>query len=179
MNSQIIDIWKYFSLHKVKYLTIGGFAVNIYGYGRNTGDIDIFIEDSIENRINLRLALKKAGIGDFENLNTMQFIPGWTDITLNFNLRLDIMTSVKGLENSSFEQLLEKAYITEINDIPVYNNGWNVFVTREGLINGKYDYLFYEAKLNKIELPSEGFVVSYLELDNWMDVNLENSKERG
>jgi hypothetical protein len=75
MNSQIIEIWKYFSLNKVKYLTIGGFAVNIYGYGRNTGDIDIFIEDSIENRENLREALKQSGIGDFENIKTMQFIP--------------------------------------------------------------------------------------------------------
>ena len=120
MNSQIIEIWKYFSLNRVKYLTIGGFAVNIYGYGRNTGDIDIFIEDSIENRENLRLALKQSGIGDFENMSTIQFIPGWTDISLNFNLRLDIMTSVKGLENITFEQLLEKAYIAEINDIPVY-----------------------------------------------------------
>ena len=61
MNSQIIDIWKYFSLHKVKYLTIGGFAVSIYGYGRNTGDIDIFIEDSIENRENLE---KNVNLGD-------------------------------------------------------------------------------------------------------------------
>lgn len=131
MNSQIIEIWKYFSLYKVKYLTIGGFAVNIYGYGRNTGDIAIFIEDSIENRENLRTALKKAGIGDFKNISTMQFIPGWTDITLNFNLRLDIMTSVKGLENSTFEQLLEKAYITEINDVPVY------FLDYENLIKAK------------------------------------------
>ena len=131
MNSQIIDIWKYFSLNKVKYLTIGGFAVNIYGYGRNTGDIDIFIEDSIENRQNLRVALKKAGIGDFENMSTMQFKPGCTDITLNFNLRLDIMTSVKGLENSTFEQLLEKAYVTEINNIPVY------FLDYENLIKAK------------------------------------------
>jgi predicted nucleotidyltransferase len=131
MNSQIIDIWKYLAANKVKYLTIGGFAVNIYGYGRNTGDIDIFIEDSIDNRENLREALKQAGIGDFENLNTMQFIPGWTDITLNFNLRLDIMTSVKGLENNTFEQLLEKAYITEISDIPVY------FIDYENLIIAK------------------------------------------
>ena len=131
MNSQIIEIWKYFSLNKVKYLTIGGFAVNIYGYGRNTGDIDIFIDDSIENRENLRVALKKAGIGDFENIKTMQFIPGWTDITLNFNLRLDIMTSVKGLEDITFEQLLEKAYITEINNIPVY------FLDYENLIKAK------------------------------------------
>ena len=131
MNSQIIEIWKYFYLNKVKYLTIGGFAVNIFGYGRNTGDIDIFIEDSIENRENLRVALKKAGIGDFANIKTMQFIPGWTDITLNFNLRLDIMTSVKGLENSTFSQLLDKAYITEINDIPVY------FLDYENLIKAK------------------------------------------
>jgi hypothetical protein len=131
MNIQIIDIWKYLAVNKVKYLTIGGFAVNIYGYGRNTGDIDIFIEDSIENRENLREALKQSGIGDFENLNTMQFIPGWTDITLNFNLRLDIMTSVKGLENTTFEQLLEKAYIAEISDIPVY------FIDYENLIIAK------------------------------------------
>ena len=120
MNSQIVEIWKYLAANKVKYLTIGGFAVNMYGYGRNTGDIDIFIEDSIENRKNLREALKQAKIGDFVNLNTMQFIPSWTDITLNFNMRLDIMTSVKGLENSTFEQLLEKAYIAEISEIPVY-----------------------------------------------------------
>ena len=131
MNSQVIEIWKYFSLNNVKYLTIGGFAVSIYGYGRSTGDIDIFIEDSIENRENLRVALKQSGIGDFENINTMQFIPGWTDITLNFNLRLDIMTSVKGLENNSFEQLLKKAYIAEISDIPVY------FLDYENLIIAK------------------------------------------
>jgi predicted nucleotidyltransferase len=131
MNSQIVEIWKYFSLNNVKYLTIGGFAVNMYGYGRNTGDIDIFIEDTDENRENLRVALKKAGIGDFESLKTMQFIPGWTDITLNFNLRLDIMTSVKGLEYTTFKELLEKAYITEISGIPVY------FLDYENLIKAK------------------------------------------
>jgi predicted nucleotidyltransferase len=131
MYSQIVEIWKYLSLNKVKYLTIGGFAVNIYGYGRNTGDIDIFIEDSIENRENLRIALKQSGIGDFKNIKTMQFIPGWTDITLNFNLRLDIMTSVKGLENNDFQQLLDKAYIIEISGVSVY------FLDYENLIKSK------------------------------------------
>ena len=151
MNSQIIEIWKYFSLNKVKYLTIGGFAVNIYGYGRNTGDIDIYIEDSIENRENLREALKHAGIADFANMNTMQFIPGWTDITLNFNLRLDIMTSVKGLENNTFEQLLEKAYITEISDIPVYFIDYENLIIAKKAANRPKDLLDIEEleKLNK------------------------------
>ena len=151
MNSQIIEIWKYFSLNKVKYLTIGGFAVNIYGYGRNTGDIDIFIENSIENRENLRLALKQSGIGDFKNMSTIQFIPGWTDISLNFNLRLDIMTSVKGLENKTFEQLLEKAYIAEINDIPVYFIDYENLIIAKKAANRPKDILDIEEleKLNK------------------------------
>jgi len=131
MNSQIIEIWKYFSLNRVNYLTIGGFAVNIYGYGRNTGDIDIFIEDSVENRENLQEALKQAGVGDFETIKTMQFISGCTDITLNFNLRLNIMTSVKGLENEDFQDLLKKAYVAEISGVPVY------FLDYENLIKAK------------------------------------------
>ncbi len=151
MNSQIIEIWKYFYLNKVKYLTIGGFAVNIYGYGRNTGDIDIFIEDSIENRENLRIALKQLGIGDFKNINTMQFIPGWTDITLNFNLRLDIMTSVKGIENLSFKELLEKAYIAEINSIPVYFIDYDNLIIAKRAANRPKDILDIEEleKVNK------------------------------
>ena len=153
MDSQIIEIWKYLSLNKVKYLTIGGFAVNIYGYGRNTGDIDIFIEDSIENRKNLREALKQLGIGDFENINTMQFIPGWTDITLNFNLRLDIMTSVKGLENSSFEQLLEQAYIVEISKTPVYFLDYNNLIKAKKAANRPKDILDIE-ELEKINNKS-------------------------
>ena len=151
MNSQIIEIWKYFALNKVNYLTIGGFAVNIYGYGRNTGDIDIFIEDSIENRENLRKALKESGLGDFDAIKTMQFIPGWTDITLNFNLRLDIMTSVKGLENSTFGELLEKAYITEINGIPVYFLDYDNLIKAKKAANRPKDILDIEEleKINK------------------------------
>lgn len=154
MNSQIIEIWKYFSLNKVKYLTIGGFAVSMYGYGRNTGDVDIFIEDSIENRENLRIALKKAGLGDFENISTMQFIPGWTDIALNFNLRLDIMTSVLGLEDCTFQELLDKAYITEISTIPVYFLDYENLIKAKKAANRPKDILDID-ELEKINKKSE------------------------
>ena len=154
MESQIIEVWKYFSLNNVKYLTIGGFAVNIYGYGRNTGDIDIYVDDSIENRENLRVALKQLGIGDFENIKTMQFIPGWTDITLNFNLRLDIMTSVKGLEDTTFEQLLEKAYIKEISGVPIYFLDYDNLIKAKKAANREKDLLDI-AELEKINKISD------------------------
>lgn len=131
MNQQIFSIWKYFHLFNVRYITIGGFAVNIYGYNRNTGDIDIYIDDTKENRINLRNAFIAIGLGDFESIETMQFIPGWSDFSLNYGLRLDIMTSVKGLEDKLFEGLLDKATIVMIDDIPVN------FIDYENLIISK------------------------------------------
>jgi hypothetical protein len=66
-------------------------------------------------------------------------------------------------------------------DIPSYNNGWNVFVTKEGLIENQYDYLFYEAELNYYEIPEEGWIVPFNELASWFESNLEamglNEKE--
>lgn len=65
---------------------------------------------------------------------------------------------------------------------PLYNNGWNVNATPEGLIDNKYDYLFYEANLNKIELPEEGWIVEFKNLEKWFDEYLPqlglNDKEK-
>jgi len=151
MNNQIVEIWKYLAINKVKYLTIGDLAASIYGYYRNEGIIDIYIEDTISNRENLQEALKQSGIGDFENMNTMQFVPGWTDITLNFNLRLDIMTSVKGLENKSFTALLEKANIIDIDGIPVCFLDYDSLIIAKKAANRPKDLLDIEEleKLNR------------------------------
>ena len=59
-----------------------------------------------------------------------------------------------------------------IKDIPKYENGWTVFVKKDGIIDNKYDYLFYEAKLKNIQLPSNGWIVEYSDLENWFDINL-------
>ncbi len=55
---------------------------------------------------------------------------------------------------------------------PNYYKGWEVVADPSGLINGKYDYLFYEAQLDQLQLPKEGWVVEYKELENWFDLNL-------
>jgi hypothetical protein len=150
MIAQILNIWKSFQKHNVKYITIGGFAVNIYGYNRNTGDLDILIEDSIENRKNLRKAFVDIGIGDFESIETMQFIPGWTDFTLDYGLRLDVMTSIKGLEDKSFDSLLSDATIVMIGDIPVNFIDYKNLVIAKKATNRLKDQLDLEelGKLN-------------------------------
>jgi len=55
---------------------------------------------------------------------------------------------------------------------PNYFKGWEVIAEPGGLINGKYDFLFYEAQLDQLQLPKEGWVVEYKELENWFSSNL-------
>ncbi|MBY9007816.1 MAG: hypothetical protein KGD63_13825, partial [Candidatus Lokiarchaeota archaeon] len=52
------------------------------------------------------------------------------------------------------------------------NNGWSVIVNPNGNIEGGYDYLFYEAKLNYLENPLKGWCIQYKSLENWMDMKL-------
>jgi hypothetical protein len=97
---------------------IGGFAVNLYGFNRATNDIDIWIEDTIENRQNFGKCLLAY---DYEDVNwdTLDFVPGWTNFKINHSLYLDVLTKMKGLDNYTFEECLSMATIAEIDDVKV------------------------------------------------------------
>mgnify|MGYP000099858017 CR=1 FL=1 len=144
MITEFAIIWEKLHSNNVKYLIIGGLAVNIYGYTRNTGDIDILIEDSLENRKNLRQALLEIGIGDIPAIETMLFLPGWTDFSLFFGIRLDVMTSIKGLEDQTFDVLLEKATIVMLNEIPIYFIDYQSLIVAKKATNRLKDQLDLE-----------------------------------
>lgn len=60
-----------------------------------------------------------------------------------------------------------------IRTIPDYNHRWRVMVREDGLIDGRYRYLFYEAALDKkIELPRHGWSVRHDDLGDWFDNHL-------
>jgi len=98
---------------------IGGFATNLHGYQRFTGDMDIWIEDTKSNRRNLRKAFAAYGLGDIELLERIKFVVVWTDFYLNNGLRLDIITDMKGLDEYSFDDCYSLASIAEIENVQV------------------------------------------------------------
>jgi len=149
MLQEILNIWKVFNENNVRYLTIGGLAVNIYGYTRNTGHVDILIEDTTSNRKNLRLAFDSIGIGNFPQIETMQFVAGFTDFTISYDLRLDVMTSVKGLENENFDDLFKSATIVVLQDVPVYFLDYDNLIKSKKACNRLKDQLDIE-ELEKI-----------------------------
>ncbi|MGV3530328.1 MAG: hypothetical protein ACO1OO_15605 [Flavisolibacter sp.] len=89
-DKEIVSFWKALQAAGVEYMMVGGYATNMHGYQRFTGDMDIWIHDTLENRKRLRIAFREYGIGDMASLETVQFIPGWVDFYLNNGLRLDI-----------------------------------------------------------------------------------------
>ena len=149
MTEQINKIFSVFFKFKIKYIVLGGFAVNLYGYTRNTGDLDICVDNSIQNRKNLRKAFIELGIGDFEALETMQFIADWTEFNLDYGMRLDLMTNIKGLEDKSFDMLLNVATIVFLNEIPVYFIDYQNLIISKKAANRPKDILDIE-ELNKL-----------------------------
>ena len=119
LDEDILSLWRSLNNNEVRYIMIGGFATNLHGYNRVTNDIDLWIDDTLQNRKNLRKALKEQGSGDYDVIESMQFVPGWTDFQLNFGFKLDVMTSVKGLENIGFEECYNFAVVAEIEKIQV------------------------------------------------------------
>lgn len=55
------EIFRDFQKHKVKYLLVGGMALNLHGSVRNTADLDILVEMSDENLRKIVTILKKRG----------------------------------------------------------------------------------------------------------------------
>lgn len=60
----ILNFWRALQEYKVQYIMVGGYATNLHGYQRFTGDIDIWLKDTLENRQQLRKAFIKCDMGD-------------------------------------------------------------------------------------------------------------------
>ncbi|MBI5856480.1 MAG: nucleotidyltransferase [Sphingobacteriales bacterium] len=119
MDQGLLDFWRVLNKHRVQYIMVGGFAVNMNGFIRATKDSDIWLKDSSENRKNFRKAYAEMGYGDFASLETMDFAPGWTQFYIADGVILDIMTSMKGLETTSFDECYQRARIADLDGVMV------------------------------------------------------------
>ncbi len=131
---------------------VGGFATNIAGYQRVTDDMDIYIDDIPMNRKTLRKAFKIADIGDFEPLERLDFIPGWVFFYLNNGFRLDVMTTLKGLENIPFQHSYDIATEVQIHDVSVRFLHINQLIDSKKAANRPKDQIdvIYLEKIKKL-----------------------------
>ncbi len=82
--------------NNVSFLLIGGYAVNYYGYGRYTGDIDFWIKPTNENKLRLLKVFAKLGRSneDIIEINKLDFsLPQMISIGVQ-PMRIDFLTKV-------------------------------------------------------------------------------------
>jgi len=78
LDEEFMRFWRTLNEYKVRYIMVGGLATRFHGYNRATDDIDMWIEDTLENRRNIREAFIALEYGDYPSIESMQFVPGWT-----------------------------------------------------------------------------------------------------
>jgi hypothetical protein len=139
LNDELLRFWKTLNEHKVGYIMVGGFATRFHGFNRNTDDLDMWLEDTLENRKNLRTSFSELGYGDYSSLETMPFVPGWTSFYIGGGIELDIMTSMKGLENISFNECLEMASIADLEGVEVPFLHINHLIENKKIVNRPKD----------------------------------------
>lgn len=140
LDEEFIHFWRTLNKYHVRYIMVGGLATFFHGYNRITEDIDMWIDDTLENRQNLRQAFNELGYGDLASLETMEFIPGWTTFYAA-GVELDIMTSMKGLENESFASCYENAEIVVLEGEKVPFLHINHLISNKKAVNRPKDQM--------------------------------------
>ena len=111
------DIIFLFNKHKVKYLIAGAYAMSKVGYSRSTYDIDLWIEKTTQNAINIFHALDEFGV-PFE-INPDDFLA--PDSVLQIGIepnRIDILTDVDGL---TFEDAWQNRQLVKFDTLEAYS----------------------------------------------------------
>jgi hypothetical protein len=108
-----------FNDNHVKYLLVGGWAVNHYGYSRTTADIDFWLKDNSQNRTNLIEAFNQLEYGNFLELERIPFLPGFCEIYLDFGMYADLLSEIHGFNQTDFDLVYENSNTQVINNIPI------------------------------------------------------------
>lgn len=96
----------------VKYLVVGGFAVNYHGYPRFTGDIDLWLWLDPTNLERVVQSLRDFGFGGL-GIGVEQLNAPYKVIQLGYEPhRIDLMTTVDGVD---FEACYARASTVELD----------------------------------------------------------------
>ena len=149
LDEQLLDFWKKLNTNNVRYILIGGFATRFHGFNRATDDLNLWLEDTPVNRKNLRKAFADLDYGDYESIETMDFIPGWTTFHAG-GIELDIMTKMKGLENTDFDSCFKIASIADIEGLKIPFLNINQLIENKKALNRPKDQIDIQ-ELEKIK----------------------------
>lgn len=128
VEKDFVEFIELLNRNKARYVIVGAYALALYAPPRNTGDIDIFIENSQENGLKILNVLDEFG---FKGLGiTLQDLQSEnTVIQLGVSpVRIDLLTTISGL---NFNEVYESRIVTQFADTSAN------FISKQNLIVNK------------------------------------------
>jgi predicted nucleotidyltransferase len=110
------DLLRFFSDEEVQYLIVGGMAVNLYGYHRATGDMDVWVAVTTENEDRLANALERFGFSK-EAVAQRPLLEKPKFIRIGEKpIRVEILTEISGVE---FEHAFGRRNVVAIEGLEI------------------------------------------------------------
>ncbi len=104
---QFEKIFRALNKEKVKYLVVGGVAVNLYGYLRFTGDIDILLLLEEKNLGKMDRAMKSIGYSDHKQVKKWLKEKNMTAFAFFNSKEPGLMIDILVEESLKFDRILE------------------------------------------------------------------------
>lgn len=114
--------------NEVRFLVVGAYALGAHGYPRATGDLDIWVEPSLQNSIKVYYSLAQFG-APLSGISESTFSE--KGIILQIGVaprRIDIITSIDGVE---FFQAFQNRDCVEVEEVSI------PLISRNDLIRNK------------------------------------------
>jgi hypothetical protein len=117
-----IEILALMLRHKVKFLLIGGYAVIIHGYRRTTGDMDLWLEPTNENKKQFLLVLQDLGIED-EDIEVLKEIDFSKHQVFSFGEEPQKIDFITYINQVAFEEAYANKTVADFENLllPVLN----------------------------------------------------------
>lgn len=100
--------------NQVRYLLIGGYAINFYGYSRNTQDLDVWVAREPDNARRIVRALAEFG---FAAATESLFLEANQVVRMGVPpMRLEVLTTISGVD---FDDCYTRRQIQQIGDLEI------------------------------------------------------------
>lgn len=99
-NEDFVEYIQLLNKYEVEYVLLGGMAVNLHGYRRSTGDMDLFVNPTAENHSKMKKVHAEFGMmmGEMEKMENFTDTAKYDVYTFGVSpVQIDVMTACKGL----------------------------------------------------------------------------------
>ena len=119
-NPEVRSLLDSLHQHKVKYMLVGGVATVFHGYVRTTQDLDLWVQETNQNKQRLVQALQAIDVPGATNCQSVEMIPGWSTITIGTQgFVADFMGYTKAFGKGDFDECYQRAERAIFAEIPI------------------------------------------------------------